>query len=185
MLMNQVEEIFFPKHLYWQAVDHARRKLTGRYLPGEEEAPKAYGLIGAQLFHYSAEVTHAIPLSKNLRDQEHLKPEMDRVMAEVAVPSETPLERRGWVTDPREVMRAEDEFDRVGSVLLGGYHMHRVAWDHDQRRDTCTEVDATLAEGSGLWMFILSMVDPEWPVLRAYFEGRNQDEAPIRLGHRL
>ena len=72
--------------------------------------------------------------------------------------------------------------DQAGSVLLGGYHMHRVAWDHDPSRDTCTEIDTRLADSSGLWVFILSMVDPDNPVLRAFFEGHNDKEAPVRLG---
>lgn len=182
MLLSQVEEIFYPNHLYWRTVAHARRKLSGQYLPGEEQAPKAYGLVGGRLFHYHAEVTHVFPVCHNLRDDPRLKPEIDQVMEEVAVASETPLEKRGWVTDPREVMSAERECDAAGSVLLGGYHMHRVPWDHDPRRDTCTEVDTRLAQRSGLWVFILSMVEPEEPLLRAYFEGRNDQQAPIHLG---
>lgn len=180
-LLEHVEEIVFPSHLWCQAVAHARRKLEGRYEPEEERAPKAYGLVGGKLAGRAAEVTHVFPLIRNRRDDPQLKAEIDGILEELAVPSETPLERRGWVTDPTEVMRAERELEAEGSVLLGGYHMHRVAWAHDPERDTCTAVDTKLAEGSGLWMFILSMVDPERPVLRAYYEGRNPDDAPIRV----
>ncbi len=71
-------------------------------------------------------------------------------MDELAVRSETPLDRRGWVSDPQETLEAERLFDADGAMLLGGYHMHRVAWDHDPVRDGCTEVDTELAAGSGL-----------------------------------
>ncbi len=177
----EIKEVAFPEHLYDELVGHARRKLAGAYRPEEEHAPKAYGLVGGRLTDGLAEVTHVVPLLRNQRDQPHLKPVVDRVMDQLAVPSETPLDRRGWVSDPREVLAAEERFDRAGARLLGGYHMHRVAWDHDPRRDGCTEVDTELASGSGLWMFILSMVDPEKPILRAYFEGDNAREAPVRL----
>ncbi|HEV2766416.1 MAG TPA: hypothetical protein VGV63_01760 [Acidimicrobiales bacterium] len=180
-VLAEIDEVAFPEHLYDQLVGHARRKLSGAYRPDEEHAPKAYGLVGGRLADGLAEVTHVVPLLRNQRDQPHLKPVVDRVMDQLAVPSETPLDRRGWVSDPREVLAAEELFDRAGASLLGGYHMHRVPWDHDPRRDGCTEVDTELASGSGLWMFILSMVDPENPILRAYFEGDNAREAPIRL----
>lgn len=183
MRLEQMEEIYFPKHLYWQAVAHARRKLSGHYLPGEEQAPKAYGLVGGRLFLRAGEVTHLIPLSRNLRDDPRIKPDVDHVLDDWAVPSETPLEGRAWVSDPAEVMKAEREFDEVGSVLFGGYHMHRVPWEQDPLRDTCTDVDRQLARGSGLWVFIVSMVDPEQPRLRAFFEGDNSKEAAVRLGH--
>lgn len=176
-----IDEVVLPEHLYGDLVGHARRKLAGAYLPEEEPAPKAYGLVGGRVVDGHGEVTHVVPLLRNHRDQPHLKPVVDHVMEELAVRSETPLERRGWVSDPREVLTAEELFDRSGATLLGGYHMHRVPWDHDPTRDRCTEVDAELASGWGLWVFILSMVDRDRPILRAYFEGDNAREAPIRL----
>lgn len=184
---GRVEEIYLPRHLYEQLVGHARRKLDGRYEPGEEQAPKAYGLVGGRLLSggggtIGIEVSHVFPLLRNLRDSERYKPYVDQLMEEVAIRSETPMDRRGWVTDPREVAQIEAELDRCDAVLLGGYHMHRLAWAHDPLRDTCTELDTCLAEGSGMWMLILSMVDPERPVLRAFFEGDNDREVPIRLG---
>lgn len=180
--VSDVEEVLFPPDLYEQVVAHARRKLAGQYLPGEEQAPKAYGLVGGRIANRRSQVTHVFPLRRNARDDAHVKEEIDRLMAEFAVRSETPLDQRGWVTDPREVLAAERECERSGGMLLGGYHMHRVPWEHDPRRDTCTELDSKLGEGSGMWMFILSMVDPEHPVLRAFFEGCNEREAPVRLG---
>lgn len=174
-------EVAFPNHLYRQLVAHARRKLEGRYEHGEEQAPKAYGLVGGRLVDGRAEVSHVVALQRNLRDQAHLKPVVDKLMDELAVESETPMERRGWVSDPREIQAADELFDRAGSVLLGGYHMHRVPWANDPKRDSCTDLDTELASGSGLLMFILSMVVPGAPVLRTYFEGRNDDEVPIRI----
>ncbi len=177
----EMDELVFPADLYGELVGHARRKLAGRYLQLEEQAPKAYGLVGGRLVDGHGEVTHVVPLLRNRRDDSHLKPVLDRVMDELAIRSETPLDRRGWVSDPREILAADELFDQAGSVLLGGYHMHRVPWDHDPLRDRCTDVDRELGSGSGLWMFILSMVDPDKPILRAYFEGDNDQEVPVRV----
>jgi hypothetical protein len=173
--------IVFPARLYADVVEHGRRKLAGHWEPDEEQAPKAYGLVGARNEGETATVTDVVPLRNNLRAREDYKDEVDRLMNELAVPSETPFDRRGWVADPLEVLAAERRFDERGAVLLGAYHMHRVAWPDDPRRDTCTALDTALARGSGLWAFILSMVDPERPALRAFFEGDNRQEARIAI----
>ncbi len=176
-----ITEVVFPASRHRELVGHGRRKLEGVWLPDEEQAPKAYGLVGGRIAGPRVEVTHVIPLRNNLRERFDYKCEVDRLMDEVAVPSETPMDRRGWVADPREVLAAERRCEAEGSLLFGAYHMHRVAWSHDPRRDTCTVLDRCLAQDSGLWAFILSLVEPERPVLRAFFEGDNDREAVIRI----
>lgn len=178
--LDAVRTITFPPQPRDRVVEHARRKLRGEYLPEEETAKKSYGLLGGRVQGSDVLVTHAFPLRRNLRWSPQLQPYIDEVMDEVAVASETPFQRRGWVTDPREVRAAEQTCDAAGSTLFGSYHMHRVAWSHDPVRDTCTQLDRRLAEGSGLWCLILSMVDPQRPVLRAFYEGRNEQEALVR-----
>ncbi len=179
---DQIRQIVIPEHLYTQLLEHARRKLAGTYLPDEEAAPKAYGLLGGRMRGDGIVITNVFPLRRNLRQSAQYKSYIDQLMAEVAVASVTPLDKRGWVSDPREVLAAEEECESVGSTLLGGYHMHRIAWEHDPRRDSCTELDTRLAEDSRLWAFILSMVDPVRPVLCAFFEGDNAKPVPVRVG---
>lgn len=178
--LSDVREFRVPTALLGQLVAHAERKLRGDYLDDEVPERKAYGLVGGRLRGGEAELTHVVPLRRNLRWAAEFKGYMDRLMEQAAVPSKTPLERRGWVTDPGEIRTAEQVFERDGATLVGSYHMHRVAWEHDPRRDSCTDLDRALAAGSGLWVFILSMVDPERPVVRAFFEGRNEQEATLR-----
>lgn len=123
----------------------------------EECALKAYGLVGGRLLPERGEALLVFPLQRNMRDHPDLRAGIDRDMDEFAIRSQTPLERRGWVADPREVLRAEAELDKYGGTMFGGYHMHRVPWTHDPLRDTCTALDTRLTEGSGLWVFILSI----------------------------
>lgn len=85
------------------------------------------------------------------------------------------------MADPKEVLQAQRACDRAGAVLFGNYHMHRVPWPHDPGRDTCTDLDTQLAAGSGLWAFIVSMVDPDEPRVRAFFEADNGREATVRI----
>lgn len=175
--LEHAREIVFPPDAYERLLQHARRKLRADYLPGEETERKAYGLLGGRLSGTRMDVTRVFPLQRNLRYTQRYKDFVDAMMESYAVLSETPFDRRGWIADPREVMEAEEECRAHGALVFGTYHMHRVPWDGDPLRDTCTALDTRLAEDSGLWMLILSMVDPERPILRAFFEGRNQHEA--------
>ena len=179
--LAEVTEIRFSPAMHSTLVEHGRRKLAGRWEPGEEPAPKAYGLVAGRMTERRMVVTHVIPLRRNVRDRPDLKPHLDRLMHAVAVPSETPMERRGWVADPLEVMAAERCSDEAGSVLFGAYHMHRVRWPHDPWRDSCTAVDRCLAQDAGLWALILSLVDPDRPRLRAFYEGDNRLEAVVSV----
>lgn len=179
--LAEITEIRFSPETHAALVGHGRRKLAGRWEPGEEPAPKAYGLVAGRMIEHRIVVTHVIPLRRNLRDRPDLKPHLDRLMHAVAVPSETPMERRGWVADPLEVQVAERCCDEAGAVLFGAYHMHRVPWPHDPRRDSCTALDRCLAQESGLWALILSLVDPARPRLRAFYEGDNRLEAAVRV----
>ena len=116
-----------------------------------------------------------------MRFDERHREDFDEIVDAHAVPSQTPAGQRGWVADPREVMAAERCCDDVNWMLFGNYHTHRVAWPDDPHRDSCTRLDRELAAGTGLWTFILSAVDLNRPILRAYFEGSNDREAAIRV----
>lgn len=177
---GEVREFLVPRSVRDAVVGHARRKLRGDHVAGEERERRAYGLLAGRRQRDRVELSHAFPLRRNLRGTSAFKAYMDGVMREVAVPSETPFERRGWVADPSEVRSVEAAAEADGAEIVGSYHMHRVPWDGDPRRDTCTRLDRRLAEGSGLWVFIVSMVEPDRPILRAFFEGDNSREAPLR-----
>jgi hypothetical protein len=124
-------------------------------------------------------VQRALPVKKNARDREPLKSYMDRVMAEHALPSTTPMSRRGWITAPEELMECYDLCDRENLLVLGTYHMHIVPWPGDPIRDTPTRLDTILARDSNLYSFIISMVDVDRPTIRAYYEGVTEQETPF------
>lgn len=179
--LERIEKIVFPAAEFQRLFGHCRRKLRGEYLPDELPDKKAYGLLGGRIEGRSVRVGEVFPLRHNLRNRKSNRETMNERMREHAVPSETPFERRGWVADPKEVMDADRVFGEEGLILFGTYHMHRVPWEHDPLRDTCTEIDRVLAQGSGLWTFVVSLVDPERPIVRAFFESRNEREVPIRF----
>lgn len=185
-MLGQVAESVLPGVLHAQVLEHARRKLRGSYVADEEQLPKAYSLVGGRLEGHRIDVTHVFPLRRNLRSTSPYKAELDRILKEHAVASETPLEHRWVVADPREVLaaEAEDECAAVGRRLVGGYHIHRVPWQHEHQRDACTEtrhIPGAPGLGHGTRMLILSMVDPARPVLRAFFEGANEQEGTVRV----
>lgn len=174
-------QIAFPQSAWQVLVGHCRRKLARDFLAEEPPEPKAFGLVAGVVRGEELEIKRVFPLLKNARGQAPYKQYMDTIMGQHAIPSETPLENRGWVADPAELLQIRRECQRQGFSLLGTYHMHRLAWDHDQERDTPTDLDTILAKGSRMYMFIVSMVAPERPVMRAYFEGVQKLESPIRF----
>ena len=106
---------------------------------------------------------------------------MDQVMTQYGVVSETPFSKRGWIADPEELLEKIKQIQHDNLLLLGAYHMHRVAWPDDPRRDTPTTLDTVLAADSRMLLFIVSMVTPEQPTIRAFYEGNPDRETPIIL----
>lgn len=160
-------------------LNHCFRKLDKNYVENESKEQKAYGLVSG-IFHKDyVSVESIIPLYKNIRTNMEEKENMDHLMNKFAIPSETPLDKRGWVADPLELMSAMKRCKEEKSELIGTYHMHRVSWEHDKLRDTPTVLDEELAKNTGLIMFIISVVNREYPIIRAFYEGDINQEIPI------
>jgi hypothetical protein len=167
-----------PEH-HSQMVAHARRKLRGEYRQDETPVAQAFGLLAGVGTDDAIRTTHVFPLRQNLRTDPLHGAEVDTVVRDLATASRTPLDQRGWIAAPEEVIEVQERCDAAGTTLFGSYHMHKVPWRHDPLRDTPTALDTALGEGQCLWMLILSLVDPEHPTLRAFWEGRPEAEAEL------
>jgi len=175
-----VEEMVLGRKHYDALISHCLRKLAANYLDGEAHERKAYGLIGGTLEDDGALTVRKIaPLMRNARALEPYKRYMDELLRRFAIPSETPLDKRAWVADPAESRAILLDFARNGMELVASYHMHRVGWRSDPLRDTPTELDTILAEGSEAFLVIVSTVNPEKPIVRAFYEGIPEKEVPI------
>lgn len=178
---DQVTDILLPRPHYASVLGHVVRKLTGHYLEGETAERKAFGMLAGRWRAGTITVTAVYPLLVNLRQHTRHAVDMDEIVNAHAIPSRTPHEQRGWLAHPRELRAVQDICDEYGWVMFGNYHTHRVAWPHDPRRDTCTELDRVLAAGTGQWVFIVSAVDLRRQSLRAFYEGDNQQEALVHV----
>ena len=170
--------IIFPDNVRQSVIDHCQQVLK-TFEEQKTEECKAFGLICGNVSDHVITVTSCHPLRQNVRSQTPYKEYMDKIMAEHAIPSKTPFDKRGWVADPKELADKIRECRRNQEALLGTYHMHRVAWTHDALRDTPTKLDTVLAQGSRLLMFIVSMVNPQQPVIRTFYEGAKEKELSI------
>ena len=177
--LAQINRIILPDSNWQEIVTHCKRKLAGDYLPGELKVRKGYGIIAGSQNEKQLKVARVLPGRNNVRSEEPYKTYMDRIMAQHAVPSKTPLSMRGWVMDPLEVKECYDICDRENLIVLGTYHMHIVPWEGDPIRDTPTHLDTVLARNSNLFQFIVSMVDITNPMIRAFYEGLRDKETPI------
>jgi hypothetical protein len=173
--------ILLPRPHYASLVGHVVRKITGYYIDGETPERKAFGMFAGTPESDGFAVTAVFPLLVNMRFDDRLRQDMDEIVSEHAIPSETPNEQRGWIANPAELMTIENFCDENDWLLFGNYHTHRVAWPHDPRRDTCTHLDRSLSAGTGQWTFIVSAVDLHRPLIRAFYEGDNTREAAIKL----
>ncbi|GGL05072.1 hypothetical protein Sme01_64140 [Sphaerisporangium melleum] len=176
-----VRRIELPRPLFATIAGHVVRKLTGHYIDGEVAERKAFGLLLGRLDGTTLRVAAVLPLLANMRRDPGIAGDMDELVDQYAIPSETPNEQRGWIAHPRELMDAEDFCDDHDLAVVGNYHTHRVPWPQDPRRDTCTRLDRLLAEESGQWVFIVSATDLHRITVRAFYEGRNDREAEIVL----
>lgn len=181
MSISNIRQFVLPKQVYTEIIKHALRKVRKEYHADEHPEPKAYGLIGGHTEGDKVRIIGSYPLKKNTRGAAQHKEKMDTQMQAYATPSVTPMEERGWIADADEVWEAVEQFSNKGGLLVGNYHTHRVAWEHDPVRDTCTKIDRQLAKGSGQWVFIVSVVDPDKPILRVFYEGVNEKEATITI----
>jgi hypothetical protein len=177
--LDQIDRIILPDSIWQEIVAHGKRKLAGDYLPGESKGRRAYGIIAGSQNEKQLKVTRILQGKKNVRREEPYKTYMDRIMAQHAVPSKTPLSKRGWVMDPLELKEYYNICDRENLIVLGTYHMHIVPWKDDPVRDTPTHLDTVLARNSCLFQFIISMVDITNPIIRAFYEGIREKETPI------
>jgi hypothetical protein len=181
MSFEQVKQIILPEALWQEIVSHCRRKLEGKYLEGESPVRRAYGLVAGSQNQHGLNVERVVPIKKNVRDQEPYKTYMDEVMERHAVPSKTPISKRGWITDPEELKENYDRLDKERMAVFGTYHMHVVPWKNDPLRECPTHLDTILGRDSHLFSFIVSMVDIAHPKIRAFFEGAADKETPILI----
>lgn len=178
--IEQANRINLPQDCFDSMLNHCRRKLMGEYLPGEDRNLKAFGLLAGRRERVAlTTVSRCFPLLHNARQSETHRDYMDQMMAEHAIPSVTPLTDRGWVAAPGELAEILRRCRELDLLLIGSYHMHRVAWPHDPIRDTPTALDTILGSNSRLVMFIMAMVNPLSPTLRAFEEGDATREIPI------
>jgi len=169
-------------HACWQQIiSHCQRKLHEEYVVGESQEKKAFGLVVGTKNDSLIIAKHSFALLKNARYHSPYSEYMNKILTQHAIPSETELHKRGWVADPQELMEITKECQDQGLTILGAYHMHRVAWRNDATRDTPTELDGILATGSRMIMFVVSMVDPEKPLMRAFYEGDINKEIHITV----
>lgn len=170
MKIEEAKIINIPRKIYDKMLEHCYRKLEKKYYDYELQEQKAYGLLSGEILDNEEILVKDIyPLYKNGRYED--KERMDKKMKDFATPSETPLEKRGWVVDNNEMGIILDDCIKNDTEIIGAYHMHRVSWETDVLRDTPTILDTELAKDSGTIVVIISVVDPQKPIVRFFYEG--------------
>ncbi|MCI5140688.1 MAG: hypothetical protein D3909_02955 [Candidatus Electrothrix sp. ATG1] len=105
---KDIDRILLPQKVWEEIVAHCQRKVAGNFLPEESKVNRAFGILAGVEAGRELHVRMVIPVKRNARNQEPLKSFMDKMMEEHAVPSTTPLSKRGWITDPEEFRECLD-----------------------------------------------------------------------------
>ena len=179
IIINTESKILFPVKLYQKVLEHCKRKLTENYIEGESHERKAFGLVAGRNNGPDFIIERCFPLLKNARQLSPYNKVIDSAMAEYGIPSETPFTKRGWIAEPEELLGNIRLMQQDNLLFLGAYHMHRVAWPDDPLRDTPTTLDTVLAADSKMFIFIISMVKVDQPLLRAFYEGKPDKEVTV------
>ena len=91
-------QLLFPEENRQSLLEHCRLVLQ-KHKDGQTRECKAFGLVSGTVSDRLITVASCIPLQRNVRSQSPYREQMDRIMAEYAIPSVTPLDHRGWVAD--------------------------------------------------------------------------------------
>lgn len=170
MEIGKAKIVKMPKSIYDKMLEHCYRKLEKKYYNNELKEQKAYGLLSGEVQEdKSILIKNIYPLYQNGRYENQEK--MDKKMKAFAIPSETPLGKRGWIVDNKEMGVILKDCIKNDTEIVGAYHMHRVSWATDILRDTPTTLDLELAKDSETIVVIISMVNPQKPIVRFFYEG--------------
>jgi len=165
-------------------VQHCLRKLQGKYFPQEIRERQAYGLMGGSFYNESLSVELVLPLFKNARLYGPVRAHMNEIISEHAIPGAVPITERAWVADPLEVKNFLKLLQQRQLELVGTYHMHHLeSWQGNEIWELPTKLDEVLGKNTGLFMFIIGMVDLMQPTVRAFYEGCIDQEVRVMTRH--
>lgn len=163
-----------------EIVNHCIRKYNKSYLPDEMQEQQAYGILAGKLNRNIVCVNSIYKCKINYRNNASVMSYINNLIATYAIPSDTPIDQRGWVASPHEVMEALNNFDLLGCDLLGSYHMHHEkSWNGIQSKEYPSTFDEKLAKNSNLIMFVVSIISESKYSIKAFYNGLKEKEIEV------
>jgi len=177
---NSKYKIYLPESIRNIIVDHCLRKFSKKYLPIETHEQQAYGMVAGSVDDNVIHIGSVYTCNLNYRNDPTVVGYINGLINKYAIPSDTPIEHRGWVASPSEVIEAHDCFDKENTYLIGSYHMHHMkSWNGGQSKNYPSDFDEKLAENSNMIMFIVSVISGTECSIRAFYNGQKEREIEI------
>lgn len=177
---EKIERVHLRKEILNEIESHCLRKLAGNFFNDETFENQAYGLLGASIANDSIYIEKVFCCKLNFRGDPSVLSHMNDLVETYAIPADTPINQRGWVIQPEELLNAYDIFEKEGLILIGSYHMHHVdSWLGAIPKEFPSAFDAKLAEDSEMLMFIASIRLESLYSLRAFYNGLKENEIRI------
>jgi hypothetical protein len=177
---EKIKNVYLSQLFLYEIEHHCLRKLTGNFFDDETPENQAYGLLGARLENDSIYIEKIFPCKLNFRCDPSVLNHMNDLVKTYAISADTPINQRGWVMQPEELLNAYDTFAELGLTLIGSYHMHHDgSWLGTIPKEYPSEFDAKLAENSEMLMFIASVKSNSLYSLKAFYNGLKEKEIRI------
>lgn len=177
---EKIKNVYLSRLLLNEIEHHCVRKLTGIFFDDETPEHQAYGLLGATLENDSIYIEKIFPCKLNFRYDPSVLNHMNELVETYAIAADTPINQRGWVIQPEELLHAYNTFAALGLTVIGSYHMHHDgSWLGTMSKEYPSEFDAKLAENSEMLMFIASIKSKSLYSLKAFYNGLKEKEMRI------
>jgi proteasome lid subunit RPN8/RPN11 len=170
---SSIQSVRISDRNYRKIVYHCVRKLVGHYSDNETEEKKAYGVIGGKIKKDIAYIQQIIEFRNNYRNSPDISEQMNQLIKDVAIPTQTSTEERAWVASPEEIFPITEYFEEKGLDLIGTYHMHH------ELGDAATDLDRHLGKDTDMIMFIVHIGKDHRASMRAFYEAVNEIDIQV------
>ncbi|MBL1230066.1 hypothetical protein IW492_12565 [Enterococcus sp. BWB1-3] len=168
--MNKIKKILIDNKLYNQIIDNCQNDL----IENERDDHQSFGIIVGKINGVQAEVIQHFPLKRNYRLNSNISQCYTQKLCELGYPGELQIERRGWVSDPIELIEVIKSCNELNLEFIGGYHMHHdESWSGPEDKRIPSKLDKELVKNSGEMVFVVSILKKE-RAIRCFYEGNEE-----------
>lgn len=178
-MLDKINTVLISQSLLQEIYSHCDRKLASQWGENETHENQAFGLLGGYIEEHQAHIEDFIILKENFRTNKKYQLQFTSLINQFATGGGLSIEKRGWISSPKETLQAMLTFEKASMSFLGGYHLHHEgSWKNGPSKQNCSELDKKLGEGTDELMFIVSVID-KGRAFKCFYEGDVEREIKV------